>query len=268
MGGAWNCHAPGPPLFLLAFLAGCLYLPPGTPTGFEWEDTDLDGIPDDYEERIASDCWVLNYTCTELQVEPPEVGVRDFVIIEHSQTGHTSRLSEDSWDTLEGQLSRGSIRFQRADLGQRDDLDPEDQFEEGTEFFDGFAWYITLRHEPEHDEYLGYQQGVWIGLNDEGTSDSQTSTLLHEVFHAILGPLNGAHSTCDDEDAGGETHSDDENSVLYVDGDCEPADPPQAWAWTDREMEELLNEPIDAFWHHNHACWWRQGLIEGTPCDS
>ena len=50
--------------------------------GFQWEDTDLDGIPDDYEERLANDCWILNFTCTELQVSPPEVGVRDLIIIE------------------------------------------------------------------------------------------------------------------------------------------------------------------------------------------
>lgn len=253
------------PLLAVA-LSGCLTGFSNVPDDFSWDDADLDGIPDAFEERIAADCWVHDRTCKELGIEPPTVGVRDLIVVELSHSGHDARLDDASWAALETELDAVGIRFQRADLGTRDDLSSDDQYAETSDFFAGFAWFLSVAHEPEHPDHLGYQEGIWIGLADPGPRASQTATLLHEVYHALLGPLDEAHSACEDEEFGGVTHSGDDTSVLYVDADCEPVERPASLAFTAAERREVTARPIDALWVHNHACWWGQGEVAGTPC--
>lgn len=258
-------------VLLAASLAGCTA---PVPEGFSWEDTDLDGIPDDIEEHLATDCSVFGRRCIDAGLQPPTVGQRDLIIVEISRSGEGEnwRLSSEVWRVFNDEMAALNVSVQRTDLGLRDDLDAFAVTTVGAttrDFWDDFAWAHVLAYDEEQQEFYGENQGSWVVMADHESIESQTVTLLHEFYHVMLGPLDNPeyHSQCPSEIDGGAFHSNEPDSLLFVDAQCNGQDDLSLRSMTEAERAEFAVRPIDSLAWLNHPCWWQESEDdETTPC--
>lgn len=225
-------------------------------------DSDADGIPDARERALADACEIAGRPCAELGIEAPTVGVRDLVVVQVGRSGHERdwRYGDDVWESATSELANLSIALQVADVGRRDDIDVRAGWENPAN--DGRFWHLWVLYEDpatvETQEMSGTQEYDLITLAERGDPAEERATLLHELYHALLGDLDGGHSACADKEVGGPGHSADETSVLYTSPDCETGEA-ENFRLAPAELRELREDPFDVLTEMNGPGW------AGTP---
>ncbi len=226
-------------------------------------DSDLDGIPDAREADIASDCHIHGRTCASLGIQGPQVGVRDYVLVQYSRSGPDQdwRLSDWVWSEFDREMQERGIAYQVADLGLADDLDVVADWDDPAN--EGRFWVTYMGFDAAEEESAGWNEYNHImiqKLTDVSGHELEREhrmTLLHEVYHSLLGDLDATWSTCNDEEAGGRGHSNDPRSILYVDADCESQLDLDKFDLGPAEDAELAARAFENIALMNHPSWWQ-----------
>lgn len=237
-------------LIVTLLLAGCV----GIFSESSFVDDDLDGIPDPLERELSETCVIAGRTCEELGVTPPTTGERDYILVQFSRSGPSQdwRLPENVWDEFRQQFDVADARVQTVELGLRDDIDVKISWEDSAN--EGRSWFTWLTYDGPSEDTAGWNDMNWINLHAEDDPEELLQTLLHEVYHSMLGDLSGNHSLCPDEEVGGIAHSNDPASILYVPQDCDTDDVTSITLGAS-EMAELTGEPFENLWTMNHPDW-------------
>jgi hypothetical protein len=221
-------------------------------------DTDKDGILDAWERELASACTIAGRACVELGIQPPTVGVRDYILIQFGRSGPEQdwRLPHDVVADAVAELAREGLAAQVADLGRRDDIDIRALWDDPAN--EGKFWFSWMTFDKPDDQTAGTAEYNWIEIKDRSSPAQQRLTLLHEISHSILGDLNENWSLCPDEETGGKAHSNDAQSVLYVSADCESQDDEARYRLGHLERTELRSEPLENLRLMNEPGFWAQ----------
>lgn len=217
-------------------------------------DDDLDGIPDTLERDLTTSCMIAGRTCAELGVERPEVGTRDYVLVQFGRSGADQdwRLPDDIWADFHERSAAHGWRVQVADLGMRDDLDVRASWSDAAN--DGRFWFTWLTYDAPSEDTAGWNELNWINLHLDDDPFELLQTLLHEVYHYVLGDLQGGHPRCADDEVGGAAHSDDRASILYVASDCD-TEGVYSLALGQHELAPLDDNPFANLHAMNHEGW-------------
>lgn len=217
---------------------------PTRPTPPRVSGDDLDGIPDALERSLATRCEIVGRSCADLGIEPPEPGYRDYVLVQVSRPGADQawRLPQGVWDAFHEEVAQHGWRVQVADLGLRADVDVRKTWDDGAN--EGRFWFAWMTYDAASPDTAGTNHYNWINMHLESDETELLQTLLHEVYHSVLGDLRAQQSRCPQEEVGGPGHSDDPASILYVPEDCD-TEKVTSIKLGSGELAEMREEPFE-----------------------
>lgn len=221
-------------------------------------DSDRDGIPDGLEQSLGTNCRLAGLTCAELGIQPPSIGARDLILVQVGRSGTEQnwRLRAAVWESTKMELANHSLAVQVIDVGIRDDINVSRAWTNPTNA--GGYWVHWIFYDDPATAIAAGSAGMQlydlITLAERDSVTEERATILHEVYHALLGSLRTHRSACVNEEIGGPGHSGDAESVLYTSPDCDTNEG-KFFRLSAAEAEQLRDEPFAALQEMNTPEW-------------